>query len=133
MPRGRILEFIEAVREDARQRQMNVIYGVMRLIERDDESFLPWAKQDYAAVIFNLRVEHTPEGLAKSAKDFQRLIDRALDLDGSFYLTYHRWARKDQILKAYPQFPEFLRKKLQYDPQEVFQSDWYRHYKNMFA
>jgi len=34
---------------------------------------------------------------------------------------------------CYPQFPEFLRAKRRYDPQERFQSDWYRHYKRMFG
>jgi hypothetical protein len=60
------------------------------------------------------------------------IIDRALELGGSYYLTYHRWARKDQVLKAYPQMPEFLRLKKKYDPEERFQSDWYRHYREMF-
>jgi hypothetical protein len=34
---------------------------------------------------------------------------------------------------AYPEFPEFLRLKRRLDPQQVFQSDWYRHYRRMFA
>ena len=133
VPRERLQEFSEGLIEDARAQQFNVIYGTMRLIERDEESFLAWAKQDYACVIFNLRVQHTTEGLAKAQRDFQRIIDRALGLGGSYYLTYHRWARKDQVLSAYPQFLEFLRRKLQYDPEERFQSDWYRHYRAMFA
>jgi hypothetical protein len=45
----------------------------------------------------------------------------------------HRWALKDQILACYPQFPEFLRMKQKYDPKEIIQSDWYRHYRAMFA
>lgn len=65
--------------------------------------------------------------------DFQRLIDLGLEFGGSYFLTYHRWARKDQVLQAYPQFPKFLRLKSKYDPKERFQSDWYRHYKSMFA
>jgi hypothetical protein len=28
---------------------------------------------------------------------------------------------------------EFLRLKQQYDPQELFQSTWYRHYREMFG
>ena len=27
----------------------------------------------------------------------------------------------------------FLRRKRRYDPRECFQSDWYRHYRGMFA
>jgi hypothetical protein len=37
---------------------------------------------------------------------------------------------REQVLAAYPQFPEFLRLKLLHDPQERFQSDWYRHYRS---
>ncbi len=133
VPRQRLSEWTARVAEDAKAHAFDVVYGTMRLIEQDGESFLAWAKQDYACVIFNLRVRHTPEGIAKAQDDFRRLIDRALEFGGSYYLTYHRWARKDQVLQAYPQFPEFLRLKLQYDPQERFQSDWYRHYKAMFA
>lgn len=51
----------------------------------------------------------------------------------SYYLTYHKFATRDQILACYPQFPEFLRLKRRYDPEERFQSDWYRHYRRMFA
>ena len=52
---------------------------------------------------------------------------------GSYFLTYHRWARREQVEAAYPQFAEFLRRKVQHDPQERFQSDWWRHYRTMFA
>ena len=133
VPRKHLNDFIEQVRVDAQERGMDIIYGTMRLIEQDDETFLAWAKQSYACVIFNLRVEHDPQGIEKAQGDFQRLIDRALAFDGSYFLTYHRWARKDQVLKAYPQFVEFLKLKLKHDPQEVFQSEWYRHYRAMFA
>jgi hypothetical protein len=30
-------------------------------------------------------------------------------------------------------FAEFLRLKRRHDPDERFQSDWYRHYRTMFA
>ena len=133
VPPEEINNFIEKIIQDERQFHFNIIYGTMRLIKQDDESFLAWAKRDYACVIFNLRVEHSPKGLEKAKNDFQRIIDRALELDGSYYLTYHRWARKDQVLKAYPQFVEFLKLKRRYDPQEIFQSEWYRYYKTLFA
>ena len=52
---------------------------------------------------------------------------------GSFYLTYHRWATKQQLEICYPQFREFLAQKLVFDPAEVFQSDWYVHNKKLFG
>ncbi|MFT5205863.1 MAG: FAD/FMN-containing dehydrogenase [Phycisphaerales bacterium] len=102
------------------------IYGTIRLIEQDDETFLPWAKQKYACVIVNLLVTNTEQGRAKAADVFRALIDVAIEFGGSYYLTYHKWARKDQVLSCYPKMPQFLEKKLLYDPNQVFQSDWYR-------
>jgi FAD/FMN-containing dehydrogenase len=133
VPRSDLSPFLDRVREDCRKNDVNVIFGVFRLIEKDDESFLAWAREPYACVIFNLHVVHSPEGLAKAARDFRRLIDRAVDHGGSYYLTYHRWATREQVERCYPQFPEFLRLKKKYDPKERFQSDWYRHYRALFS
>jgi len=133
VPRERLGDFMMEAREDLRLNDVNVIYGTVRLIERDDESFLAWAKQPYACVIFNLHTEHTPSGLEHSASAFRRLIDMAIRRDGSYFLTYHRNARRDQVETCYPQFVEFLRAKRRHDPDERFQSEWYRHYKAMFA
>jgi FAD/FMN-containing dehydrogenase len=133
VPLPRLVDFMQAVAEDVRKHGTELIYGTIRLIRKDTETFLPWAKQHYACVVVNFRVSHSDRGLKKAQTEFRRLIDRALERDGSYFLTYHRWARKDQVLAAYPQFPEFLKLKLQYDPDERFQSDWYRHYKEMFS
>jgi FAD/FMN-containing dehydrogenase len=132
VPRQKISSFLNDIRKDFRENSVHLIYGTIRLIEKDDESFLAWAKKPYVAVVMNLHTVHTPEGLEKSAEDFRRLIDRAISYGGSFFLTYHRWARRDQIEICYPQFADFLKLKQKYDPKEVFQSNWYRHYKRMF-
>lgn len=132
VPRGKLNTLFDQLRDDFRKNDTNVVYGTVRLIEKDVESFLAWAKQDYAAIVFNFHVEHTSAGIEKAKHQFQHIIDRALEHNGSYFLTYHRWARKDQVIKAYPQMPEFLRLKKQYDPEERFQSDWYRHYRDMF-
>ncbi len=133
VPRNQLDTFIQRIVQDNQAQPLNIVYGTLRLIQRDDETFLPWAKEDYACIIFNLRVEWLKGGREKAKRDFQRLIDRALELDGSYFLTYHRWARKDQVLRAYPQFVEFLRMKRNYDPEERFQSEWYRYYRQLFG
>ena len=47
-------------------------------------------------------------------------------------LTYHRAATRKQVESAYPRFEQFLEKKKQYDPDERFQSEWYRHYRQLW-
>lgn len=133
VPREALPDFMKEAAEDFRKNRVNVIYGTVRLIEPDEESFLAWAKQRYACIVFNLHTVHTRQGLEHSAAAFRRLIALAIRLEGSYYLTYHRWATRQQVEACYPQFSEFLRVKKKYDPAEVFQSEWYRHYKRMFA
>lgn len=133
VPRDRLEDFLAEAREDFRKNDVNLIYGTVRLIEEDKESFLPWAKQPYACTIFNLHTEHSAAGIQHSADAFRRLIDMAIQRNGTYYLTYHKYARRSQVEACYPQFAEFLKLKRKYDPSEVFQSDWYRFYRRMFA
>jgi FAD/FMN-containing dehydrogenase len=129
VPRERLADFMAAVADDFRRNGVDAIYGTIRLIERDDDTFLAWATERFACVIFNLHTVHAEAGIAQSAAAFRRLIDLAIERRGSFFLTYHRWASREQVEACYPQFGEFLRLKREHDPDEVFQSDWYRHYR----
>ena len=133
VPRAALPEFLKNVRADFRQHDTQLIYGTIRLIEKDSESFLAWARQPWACVVMNLHVTHSEEGRRRAENAFRRLIDRAIEHGGSYFLTYHRWANRAQLETCYPQMAAFLQHKRRYDPREVFQSDWYRHYRTMFA
>ncbi len=101
VPRPRLKDFLDEVREDFRKNKVELIYGTVRIIERDDESFLAWAQQLYACTIFNLHTVHSPEGLHQSESAFRRLIDMAARRGGTYYLTYHRYATRAQIESCY--------------------------------
>src|SRR6266705_6959219 len=131
--RESLVNFMKDVAKDLRASKADVIYGTVRFIEPDDESFLPWARRRYVSIIFNLHTTHTPAALEKTAGDFRQLIERAIQYGGSYYLTYHHWATRTQVETCYPQFAAFLKEKKKFDPDERFQSDWYRFYKKMFA
>ncbi len=133
VPRNRLADFMRAVADDFRADGTEVIYGTIRLVEPENETFLAWARERWACIIFNLHTVHTPDGLEHSARAFRRLIDRAIERNGNYYLTYHRWATREQVETCYRQFAEFLKKKREVDPEERFQSTWYRHYRTMFA
>ena len=131
--RRQLATFMHDAGRELRARKANVIYGTVRMIEQDDESYLAWARDRYACVIFNLHVEHTSEGIDRAADAFRSLIDLGIAYGGTYYLTYHRWARKDQVERGYPQMPAFLALKRQYDPGGTFQSSWYRHLTSLLA
>ncbi|PYJ90055.1 MAG: hypothetical protein DME71_07360 [Verrucomicrobia bacterium] len=133
VPRPDLPNFLAQAAELLRSNRTIVIYGTVRLIEKDDESFLAWAKESYACVIFNLLTLHTPAGIEASARSFRSLIDLAVPRSGSYYLTYHKFAKPEQIMACYPQFKQFLDLKTKYDPSDRFQSDWYRYYRKLLA
>ncbi len=133
VPRPDLPGFLARAAELLRSNRTIVIYGTVRLIEKDNESFLAWAKQPYACVIFNLLTFHSPAAIEASARAFRSLIDLAMARGGSYYLTYHKFAKPDQVVACYPQFKQFLELKRNYDPTERFQSDWYRYYRKLFA
>ncbi|MFC0017252.1 FAD-binding oxidoreductase [Roseibacillus persicicus] len=133
VPHDHLISFMKEAATLLRSRGVAVIYGTMRLIRKDSVSFLSWAQSDFACVIFNLHTEHSEEGIAQAAQVFQSLIDLAISFQGSYFLTYHRWARRDQIEAAHPNFAAFLSEKLRLDPQERFQSNWWRHHRDLFS
>src|SRR5438046_4072755 len=133
VPRPALPDFLAQAADLLRSNRTTVIYGTVRLVEKDDESFLAWAKESYACIIFNLLTLHTPSGIEASARSFRGLIDLAIARGGSYYLTYHKFAKPEQLIACYPQFKQFLNLKRKYDPTERFQSEWYRYYRNLFA
>jgi FAD/FMN-containing dehydrogenase len=118
--------FMAAAREILRGTGVQDIYGTIRAIRQDTETFLPWARDDYACIIFNLLTEHTDEGVERTRRACRALIDAAADRNGSFYLTYHRWATREQLLRCHARLPEFLALKHRIDPHTTFDSDWHR-------
>jgi FAD/FMN-containing dehydrogenase len=133
VPRADLHRFLRRAADVLRGCQAPVTYGTVRLIQQDTESFLRWASEDYACVIFNLLTPETSAGRDRTKRTFQSLYDIALGMNGSFYLTYHNFATREQVERAYPQLREFLARKRDHDPCERFQSNWYRHMQGLFA
>ena len=128
VPLPALADFMDVAGRVLRRRQANVIYGTIRLIEQDDVTFLNWARQSYACIVFNLHVEHSESGITHTAYALRALIDLAHDRSGSYFLTYNRFATPEQLNRCYPQFDEFLALKRKYDPNGIFSSDWHRAY-----
>ena len=133
VPRSSLVDFMQQARLALREQKANLIYGTVRLIEKDEESFLAWARQDYACIVFNLHMQHNEQGIQKATKTFRALIDLGIRYGGGYYLPYHRWATARQVDLCYPRFRQSLAQKLLFNPTELFQSDWYLHHKALLA
>jgi FAD/FMN-containing dehydrogenase len=120
-------------REILHETKTEVIYGTLRLIQPDATSFLKWARERFICTIFNLRTPHTESGIARTRETFRLLSQASVSLGGSFFLTYHRYADSAVMERAYPNIRAFFAAKKRFDPQERFQSNWYRHYRAAFG
>ena len=124
--------FLAEVRYYALRGRTDLIAASVRLIEADTETYLPWARQPYACVTFNVHVDRTSTGLIRVSDALRAMIDIGLKYGGSYSLAYHRYALRRQVDACYPKFADFLRLKKRHDPTEIFQSDWYRAYKRLY-
>ena len=131
VPRDCLAIFVDKVRQWLRETSADVIYGTVRLIRKDEEAPMTWAKESYACLILNLHVNHSEEDIQRNQRIFSGLIDLAIAEGGSFYLTYHKWFSKQQLLAAYPQIYTFMARKRELDPDELFTSDWFEYVKEM--
>lgn len=132
VPHENLLPYLEKIRQDLVARHADLTYGTIRYIEPDTETFLPWARERFVCIVCNLHVQHTAAGIEKAKDEFRQIIARAIEFGGSFYLTYHGWASPQQVAACHPRIHEFFQLKRKYDPELVFQSDWYRHYATAF-
>ena len=133
VPRHELERFLASAGDSLRRRGADVIYGTVRLIERDTDSFLAWAREPWACVVLNLHVDHCKSGRDAAAGHFRALIDRARELGGSYFLTYHRWATREQVEECHPRFRAFLDAKRRLDPAGTLWSDWYEHHLRLFG
>lgn len=125
VPREKLAEFLASAARFLRKNGSKVIYGTVRLIEKDQVTFLPWARENWACIVLNLHVDHNAEGIHKAKAGFRGLIDLATGLGGTFYLSYHRWASRKQLLAAYPGLPDWIEMKKSHDPEGLWSSDWF--------
>lgn len=133
VPRNQLISFAEDARYQLLKAGIPLVYGTIRFIEKDQDSFLAWAKKSYACAIFTPHVAADPMEMQKAQRLCRRLEQSAIRRGGSFYLTYNRFATRSELDSAYPQFSAFLALKRRYDPSELFQSEWYRFYKKSYA
>ncbi len=125
VPIRHFLAFTHKLQAILNNHPINLLNITVRYVPRNTESVLCYSQEDSFAFVL-----YVNEGLDAASQEratawTRDMIDAALELDGTFYLPYQRYATDEQLNKAYPHLPYFLQKKLEYDPEELFQSEFY--------
>jgi len=99
----------------------------IRQTTREDDSYLRWARRDFAEVKLALA---EPIGLGAAVRGAQlrhELIDAAIEAGGIFHIACTADATREQTEACYPQLKSFLAEKRRLDPQERLVNAWYLH------
>lgn len=120
--------FLRRLREIIPRHDGDLLNVTIRNILRDDDAFLRYADQDLFALVMLFNQSRLPEGEAQMMEMTRDLVAAVLELGGRYYLPYRLHATQRQFEQAYPQAAEFFELKRRYDPDELFQNQFYVRY-----
>ena len=120
--------FVESLASLSTKYHIKLLNVTLRWTPKNEESFLSYSKQDTVAFVLYFTCKMNDEDLLDAKKFTIDITKVCLDVGGTFYLPYQRFATKSQLLEAYSQLPEFMKKKKVYDSSSLFVSNWYKEY-----
>lgn len=128
VPPDRFADFVTACQEvipASYQEMMNI---TLRYVASDTQSVLAYAPGPRIACVMLFSQELTARAEADHARMTRDLIDRTLDLGGTYYLPYRPHATRQQLAIGYPRAAEFVGRKLEIDPARVFRNVFWNTY-----
>jgi FAD/FMN-containing dehydrogenase len=128
IPPAQFTQFLERVRSIVPKHRGDLLNVTVRNVKQDNDAFLRYADQDMFAFVMLFNQARTQEDDKRMEEMTQELIDAALACGGRYYLPYRLHATKAQFEKAYPRAPAWFERKRHYDPEEIFQNQFYTKY-----
>ena len=109
--------------------ELDLLNITIRAVNRDHDAYLNYAREDVFGFVLLFNQKKTALQEADMYSLTNLLVDIAIKNGGTYYLPYRLHIAKDKMRKAYPQADSFFRTKTKYDPSELFNNKFYRHYK----
>lgn len=128
VPRANFDKFVARARTIIPKYAGNLLNVTIRSVETDSDSQLRYATEPMFALVMLFQQNRTAEADEQMAAMTRELIDASLDAGGRYYLPYRLHATREQFQRAYPQADALFALKRKYDPNEVFQNQFYLKY-----
>ena len=130
IPKEAVPTFIAKVQKIMPKHKVDLLNITVRNVKKDNDTYLNYAKTEVFGFVMLFNQERNKAAEAEMRSLTRELIDVAVSLKGTYYLPYRLHATKSQMLEAYPQASAFFQFKKTYDPQEVFNNQFYKTYGN---
>ena len=105
----------------------------VRRTAAEDDTFLRWARRDYAEVKLGFVQVDGLGAAVRAAQLRHELIDAAIAGGGSFQIACTEDATREQVQACYPQLEEFIAHKRRFDPSERLVNAWYLHQRRLLT
>lgn len=128
VPPERVPDFVSELRRAVRKHGVELLNVTVRNVEADPDSYLRYARREVFGFVILFVQPRTPEGELAMKALTRELVDIVLEQEGTYYLPYRLHATPEQFHRAYPQAREFFALKRRYDPDELFQNQFYVSY-----
>lgn len=128
VPAESFAKFVDRVRRIVPASGADLLNVTVRNVSADVDAFLAYATTDVFSLVMLFSQRRTPEAEATMQSVTRDLVDAALAEGGRYYLPYRLHPTKEQLLRAYPRWPELMERKRALDPDLVFQNELWRTY-----
>ncbi len=128
VPPDRFAAFVAACQEVIPSSYQELLNITLRYVRRDPESVLSYAPSNRIAAVMLFSQERSHRAERDMARMTHALIERVLDLGGTYYLPYRPHATVEQFRTAYPRAEEFVTLKRRYDPDLAFRNGFWDNY-----
>ena len=128
IPTENFADFVDELRRIVEKEDLNLLNATVRYTKAHDEGFLNYAKEDTFAVVLLFNHSLSEKGIAHMELATREIVDSALALNGTYYLTYQLFPNQQQVRTAYPNIDKFFEKKREFDPEERFMNNFYEAY-----
>ena len=128
VPLDQFQKFIDHLRQVINQHEINLLNITLRYMPQNRDIVLSYSSEETIAVVLYANIGRDQYSIDLAQGWTQSLIDKSINLGGTYYLPYQGFATKKQMQTAYPNFRKFQLIKQKYDPQEVFVNKFYQQY-----
>ena len=132
VPPDKLEAFLADARAVCREWRMEIAGIEVRNTAAEEDSFLRWARRDYAAVALRLGAPPVLGSAVRATQLRRDLIEAAIAHGGSFAVSCTPEATRAQAEACYPQLAQFLAEKRRIDPCDRIVNPWYVHYRRLF-
>jgi FAD/FMN-containing dehydrogenase len=128
IPAARFADFIHQVRPVLLKHRPQLLNITVRNVKPDQDTFLRYAPTEMFGLVLLFHQRRDPAEETAMRALTRDLIDVAIACGGRYYLPYRPHATVEQFNRAYPEAGEFFALKRRYDPQGIFENQFYLNY-----